>query len=388
MHPGVQQDHPGECPICSMTLVPRATLATPAHEPDGGAPVAGLVPVTVTPDRQQLMGMRTAKVSREPLAPELRTIGTVTPSETGRAVVQSRTSGWIEKLLVTQTGQKVARGQVLATVYSPELLQAQQELLTAQHWAASGTPSDPGIHGGSLAGVAGDARTRLELLGVAAPEIEAIAKSGEPMRAVPIRAPIGGVVVDKPAVQGMAVEPGLALFEIADLSRLWVVADVYEYEMARVTLGQVASFEVAAYPGERFTGKVTFVAPTLDASTRTLRVRVELARADARLKPGMYGNVVLAAAPAEALVVPAEAVVDTGEAQYVFVARDAGRFEPRRVTLGVRSGSKIAVLGGVVEGETVVTTANFLLDSESRLHAASLGPGSADAGTPPPAPGH
>jgi Cu(I)/Ag(I) efflux system membrane fusion protein len=437
MHPGVQQDHPGECPICSMTLVPKpkagdveaaaaakAAMSSDAHG-DGGAPAAagpgayycpmhpevtsddpnakcekcggmklvpkpaaaatsppasegvpGLVPVTLTPERVQLMGMRTAAVVHDALATELRTVGTVTTTETGLAVIQTRFAGWIEVLRVTQTGQRVAKGQVLATVYSPELLAAQQEHLNAMRWGAA---PDGGTLSGLSSGLAGDSRHRLELLGIAPPEIDVLERTGQPIRAIPVRSPVGGYVTQKTAVEGLYVQPGTALFQVADLSRVWVLADVYEYELGRVKVGQSASIELAAYPGETFAGKVAFVYPSLDAATRTLRIRIELKNPGLRLKPGMYGNVTVQLHRADALIVPADAVVDTGAMQYVFVAKPGGTFEPRKVKTGARAGGKVQVLAGVAAGETVVTTANFLLDSESHLQATILGGGSAPA---------
>jgi Cu(I)/Ag(I) efflux system membrane fusion protein len=415
MHPGVQQDHPGECPICSMTLVPRpkgggATAAAagpgayycPMHpevtsdDPDatcdrcGGmklvprpaaaAPassdVPGLVPVTLTPERVQLLGMRTAAVTREAMASELRTVGAVTTAETGLAVVQIRFAGWIEALRVAQTGQRVAKGQILATVYSPELLAAQQEHLNAARW---GQAPASGSIAGLTAGLLEDSRRRLELLGIAAPEIAELERTGQPLRAIPVRSPVSGHVIEKNAVQGVYVQPGTALFQIANLSRVWVIADVYEYEVGRVAVGQPASIEVATYPGETFTGTITFVSPTLSTETRTLRVRVELANPGFRLKPGMYGTVRVQVARADALVVPADAVVDTGDTQYVFLARPGGTFEPRRVTVGARAGGKAQIVHGLAAGETVVTTGNFLLDSESHLQATVQGSGAAPA---------
>ena len=403
MHPGVQQDHPGECPICSMTLVPKTSAATgpgayycPMHpevtsddpnarcekcggmklvpRPDTAAPsgdVPGLVPVTLSPERVQLIGMRTAAVTREAMASELRTVGSVTTTEAGLAVIQTRFAGWIETLRVEQTGQRVAKGQVLATVYSPELLAAQQEHLAAMRW---GQAPDGGSLAGLSAGLAEDSRRRLELLGVAPQEIGEIERTGQPLRAIPVRSPVAGVVVEKAAVRGLYTQPGTALFQVADLSRVWVLADIYEYEMGRVKVGQPASVELAAYPGETFTGKVTFIDPMLSADTRTLRVRIELRNPGLRLKPGMYGNVQIELDRAESLVIPAEAVVDTGVAQYVYVAKPGGTFEPRTVKIGARAGGKAQVLEGLVAGETVVTTGNFLLDSESRLHSTMRAP--------------
>jgi membrane fusion protein, copper/silver efflux system len=374
MHPSVQQDHPGECPICSMTLVLMPT-GDAGVGPSVPPQVPGLAPVTLSPDRIQRMGMRTAPVVREALATELRVPGTVAASEKGLAVVQTRFAGWIEELLVEQTGQKVTKGQVLARIYSPDLLTAQQELLSALRWEKSEAA------GSMSAGLAGDARKRLELLGISKQEIAEIQKTGSPMRAIPVRSLVTGYVTAKTAVQGAYVQPGDELFRLADLSTLSVLADVYEYEAGRVTIGQPATFTAVAYPGEQFAGKVTFIQPALDAASRTLRARIELPNRDLRLKPGMFGDVELASQRIEALVIPADAFVDTGEHQYVFVAQEGGRFEPRRVRAGARVDGKVQILEGLSEGEVVVTTANFLLDSESRLQSTISG----GSGAPTPA---
>jgi Cu(I)/Ag(I) efflux system membrane fusion protein len=421
MHPGVQQDHPGDCPICSMSLVPRPVAgqplvpsapATPGATPGdagvaaagegrywcpmhpevssddpetictkcggmkllprpdagaaAGAGVPGMVPVTLTPDRIQLMGMRTAPVVRGALATGLRAVGVVAPREGGLAVVQTRFAGWVEELRVAQTGQRVTRGQVLAMIYSPDLLAAQQEHLNALSWQQA---PDGGAVAGLSARLADDSRHRLELLGIARAEIATLERTRQPLRVIPVRAPIAGHVIDKAAMLGAYTQPGTALFQIADLSKVWVVADVHEHELARVTTGQAATIGFAAYRGETFTGRVGLVEPSLDAGSRTLRVRIELANPGLRLKPGMYGDVQLALARSEALVVPAEALVDTGDLQYVFLARRGGTFEPRKVTVGARSNGTVEVLTGVAEGDTVVTTANFLLDSESHLQS-------------------
>ncbi|MEJ7598375.1 MAG: efflux RND transporter periplasmic adaptor subunit, partial [Kofleriaceae bacterium] len=380
MHPSIKQDHSGACPICSMTLVPMPkagdvkagqaaleAMGSGAHDhamgsgayycpmhpevasddpnatcdkcggmklqpkpagaatspsaavapPPGAEGVKGLVPLTLSQDRIQLMGMRTAKVVRGTLAPEFRTVGTVAANEKGLAVIQTRFAGWIEDLKVEQTGQKVEKGQVLATIYSPELLTAQQEYLNALKWAKQpsvGRVSDlsQDLHK--------DARRRLELLGIDAKEIDAIERTGEPVRAISIRSPVRGYVTQKNAVQGVSVQPGTPLFQIADLSTVWVVADVYEYELGRVKVGQASSIEFAAYPGENFKGKLTFSDPSLNVDTRTLRVRLEFKNPELRLKPGMYGNVKIELARAESLLVSVEAIVDTGVNQYVFVS--------------------------------------------------------------------
>ncbi|HVZ73840.1 MAG TPA: efflux RND transporter periplasmic adaptor subunit [Polyangia bacterium] len=357
MHPSVVQDHPGECPICSMTLVPRAEGG--AATTSATTSVPGLADVELTPERVQLIGMRTARVERAALGGSLRAVGVVAANERGLAQISVRFSGWIQDLKVAETGQRVRRGEILADVYSPDVLRAEQEYLTAKGWEG---------------GVGTDARRRLELLGIAAPEIDAIATSGKAADVVPLRSPVDGFVTTRNVVPGAAIQPGMPLFEVADLSKVWVVADVFEQDAARVTIGQRATLELAAYPGETFTGKVQLISPTLNASTHTLRVRLELPNergpGGVKLRPGMYGDVALQLPSATGLVIPAEALVDTGARQYVFVAKDGGRFEPRLVQVGARIADEIQIAAGVAEGETVVTTGNFLVDSESRLRAA------------------
>jgi membrane fusion protein, copper/silver efflux system len=439
MHPQVVQDHPGECPICSMTLVKRESLAKPppSDEPNGakglelenhataGAhaghrhtpsdpyfcpmhpeetgvdanarcpicemklekrptqalpPIPGLVPIELSLDRVQNIGVRTAPATLEGLEPELRAVGLVSVDESRLARVHTRFSGWIEQLEVATTGQKVSRGQVLAGLYNLELLPAQQEFLAARRWAsgaaASAAPSGRG--GESLAG---DARARLELFGLSPAEIDRIAEVGQPTRTVAVTAPISGYVISKNAVLGAFVQPGTELFEIADLSKIWVLVDIYEYEVGRVSVGQAAEVSVGAFPAERFPGKVGFMYPMVDPSTRTLRVRVELDNRRMKLRPGMYAAATLRLERDRATVIPTEALVDTGEHQYVFVVQAGGRFEPRPVKAGSRADDRVQILEGLAPGEVVVTTANFFIDSESRLRAAIQGPGE-PRGTP------
>ncbi len=394
MHPSVVQDRPGECPICNMTLVPKsegtakpAATMKPATAMGQGADVPGLAAVDLTPERIQLSGMRTAIVKREAVGGELRTTGVVAANERGLAQINTRFGGWVQKLLVSQTGERVRRGQVLATIYSPDVLRAQQELLVTRGWSA-GRPGDgkpSANHDDFTASLDTNARRRLELLGISAQEIDEIVRSGKPVEAIAIRSPVDGYVVGKNAVAGVAVQPGTVLFEVADLTQVWVAADVYEQDIARVRVGQRARLELGAYPGESHIGKVTFISPVLDSGSRTLRLRLEFKnksdRNGPRLRPGMYGTVFLDLPSATGLLVPAEAVVDTGEMHYLFVTKEGGHFEPRMVKVGGRSKDKVEILSGVAEGETVVTTGNFLVDSESRLRAAIEGQPSSPAAT-------
>ena len=369
MHPEVTSDDPSAtCPKCGgMKLMPRPG---PTGKPGGAPP--GLVPIEIGAERTQLMGMRTAKATREHLAPQLRTVGFVSANESQLAIVAARFTGWVETLAVSQSGQRVEKGQVLATVYSPELLTAQQVFINASKWAdKQGVAGGGGSITGSLDG---DARKRLELLGIARADIDRVAKAGQPLLAMPVRSPVAGYVARKAALPGLYVQPGTELFQIADLSTVWVVADVYENDMSRILVGQKARLLLASYPGEAFTGKVQFIYPAVNPETRTLQARMEFRNPGLRLKPGMYGDVVIDLGPAEGLAVPLtvpnDAVVDTGELQYLFLSRPNGRFEPRVVRLGARGEGKVQVLEGLAEGDAVVTTANFLVDSESRLRSA------------------
>jgi Cu(I)/Ag(I) efflux system membrane fusion protein len=393
MHPQIVRDRPGECPICGMTLVPKPKASPPdARSSAIGAAPPGLAAIDLTPDRVQLIGMRTAVAERATLGDSLRAVAVLAPSERGLAQISVRFAGWVQKLAVAETGQRVRRGEVLATIYAPDVLRAEQELLTAAGWAAKAAPppaaaagtSHADLHTTSLPDLAADARRRLELLGVAGQEIDDLIARGKVDEAVPIRSPVAGFITVKNVVPGAAITPGAPLFEVADLSRVWALADVYEQDAARLHVGQKAALELAAYPGEQFAGRVQLIYPTLNAATRTLRVRVELANragpGGVKLRPGMYGNLALDLPTATGVVIPAEAVVDTGEHKYLFVTARPGHFEPRLVETGVRVGEQVQITKGLAAGEVVATDGNFLIDSESRLRAAVEGRGAAGAG--------
>lgn len=386
MHPQIVQDHPGDCPICGMALVPfTATTgaggdgaADPAAAAGATSPTAatiagveGLVPVTLSQERIQLIGVKTALARRQEAAGVLRAAGVVAASERGLIQIAARYSGYVEELPVAETGARVTRGQLLALIVSPEVVRAEEELLAARRWSQTAGLAGAGDTGPFLES---DARRRLELLGVAPTDIDAVVAAGKPARATPLRAPSAGYVVQRHAVRGGAVQAGAVLFELADLSTVWVLAEIYETDVARVRVGQPATLRLPAYPGETFAGKVQLVHPTLDPATRTLRLRLAFRnradRAGPKLRPGMYGDVALELPRSRRVVVPSAAVVDTGAARYVFVAKEGGRFEPRAVKLGAADGGLTEIADGLAEGEIVVTTANFFVDSESRLRAA------------------
>jgi Cu(I)/Ag(I) efflux system membrane fusion protein len=372
MHPNeTGPDENARCPICGMKLEKRAGAVGAAPAPSAAMPqgVPGLVPVMLTLDRTQLIGVRTAKVEAGHLAQELKAVGFVAADESRITRVSTRFAGWVERLAVRTTGEKVRSGQVLAGIFNLELLPAQQEFLAARRWSGASSSGSTGV----APGMEQDARARLQLFGMSPGEIDNVAKTGKPARTVAVSAPSGGYVLRKNVVQGDYVQPGTELFEIADLSKVWVLADVYEQDMARLATGQKAAVSVAAYPAERFAGQVGFIYPTVDATTRTLRVRIELDNREQKLRPGMYADVMLQLGDNQAVVIPTEALVDTGDHKYVFIAKEGGLFEPRRVKAGSRSGDKVQIFEGLAVGEEVVTTANFLIDSESRLRAAVQG---------------
>ncbi len=400
MHPSVVQDHPGECPICSMTLVPKVAggAARPAAGADGSTAaeprpaVPGLAAVDLSPERIQLIGMRTATVKREDLGGELRTVGVIGANERGLAQINTRFAGWIQKLMVSATGERVRRGQALAMIYSPDVLRAQQELLVARGWNTPGVADAKPTHehDAFTGALDASARRRLELLGISGQEIDEVLRTGKVVEAIAIRSPVDGYVVAKSAVVGVAVQPGTVLFEVADLSQVWVTADIYEQDISRIHVGQKARMELSSFPGELHNGKVQFIYPVLDAGSRTLRVRLEFKnktdRNGPRLRPGMSGSVYLDLPRTTGLLAPAEAVVDTGETHYLFVVKAGGHFEPRMVKVGARVKDRVEILSGVSEGETVVTTGNFLIDSESRLRAAIEGQTSPGGDTAAPKP--
>lgn len=379
MHPEVESDDPNAvCPKCGgMKLLPRPTPSAADASPGAGA--ADLAPVYLSPERVQLIGMKTALVAEETLSPTLRTVGEVEADEGAVALVTSRFSGWVEALLVSRSGERVHKGQVLARIYSPELATPQLNYLNAVKWAR-----DQAAQAGAAASaVEGDARSRLLLLGVGEPDIVELERRSKPLDAVSVRAPRDGYVGKRTAQEGLYVTPGEELFEIADLSGVWVLADVYESEIEGLRVGQKASLAFPALPGRTFSGRVSFVYPAVNPESRTLAVRLEVEDPHPGLRPGMLAEVTLELGAVEGLVVPAEALVDTGERQYLFVARPGGRFEPRLVAVGARTGDRVQIRSGVSPGERVVTTGNFLVDSESHLRAALEGFG--HSGEPAPA---
>jgi len=336
--------------------------------------------VKVSADRIQSLGVRTEQAALRPLRREVRAVGTIEVDERGQYTVAPKFEGWIEKLYVNTSGQAVARGQALADVYSPELVSVQREYLIA--YRSVGTMSGAGADAQQGARQLADAALeRLRNWDISEEQIARLRQSGEPRRTLTLVAPAGGHILKNPPVAGMRFMPGEPLFQIANLGIVWLIADVFEQDLALVKRGAQATLHVDAYPTRVFPGHVTFIYPTLNSETRTARVRVELVNSEGLLKPGMYGTVQIDAGPkSEVLMVPDSAVIDSGTRQVVLVSLGEGRFEPRNVKLGARGGGFVEVLSGVKAGELVVTRANFLIDSESNLKAA-LGGFDADKNT-------
>jgi len=390
MHPSYTSDRPGECPICGMTLelIPPPSEGHEAHAGTGPADVGGvpgLSPIQISPERIQLIGIRTARVERRTLGGRIDLVGFVAPDEGSLRRVQLRVGGYIQKLYVNETGQLVKEGAPLLTLYSPELYQTELEYLIelgAQPPGAAGAAAPPaGAPGGhDAAGSAGHegsalaaGRERMKLFGVPEEEIARLEWSRTASTALTLRAPVTGSVLERNVTEGQSVGPDSPLLTIADLSRVWVVADLYEMDYGRVRVGDRAEFHVDAYPDRHFDGRVDFIYPTVSSDTRTLKIRFALANPGGVLRPGMYGRAVVQAGSRSVLAVPAEAVVNAGEHSYAFLARAGGRFEPRDVTAGRGDGDWVPILRGLAEGDTVVASASFLIDSESRLRTAISG---------------
>jgi hypothetical protein len=349
----------------------RAPAVTPAAATEPGA-APTRVPVAVTPATLQALGVRIEGVGLESLTQAIQAVATVVPDESRISHVHSRVAGWVEQLDVNTTGELVRAGQPLARIFSQELLSSQTEYLAARRsTAASGIAS----------AVIASGRTRLGVLGMTPDEITAIEQSGEPKRLVTLVAPRSGVVVNRGISVGTSVDPSTPLLTIADLSRVWVFAEVPETGIRAIRVGSTARLDFPASGIAPFTARVDFLYPTLSERTRTLRVRFTVANRRGTLRPGLYGNAIFELPGPETITVPRDAVVDTGREQHVFVAV-GDRFEPRPVTLGVQLADRVEVRSGLTAGERVVSAGVFLLDSESRLRATGSMGGHAHGGAP------
>lgn len=384
MHPQIVSDRPGDCPICNMRLVPIEGSSTHEESSDPqkkGREVEGYAEISIPAERQQLIGVKKEQVRRKRLWHPIRAVGSVEVDETKLAVISVKFGGWIEELLVNYTGKFVEKGQVLATIYSPDLVSTQEEYLIALK-SLEQAKADPEKDPVPLERMLNNTKERLRLWDISEEQIKALEFARKPTKTLTIASPIKGYVMEKEAVKGKSVIPGEPLYRLADLSTVWVWAEVYEYEMAHVQEGVKAEVELSYFPGRKFQGTVTYVYPTVNMMSRTTKVRIELPNPDGQLRPGMFAKVRLIADMGRVLTISEEAVMDTGTRQIVFVEKHPGTFEPREIKLGMKVERDYEVLAGVSEGDTVVTSANFLLDSESRIRSATK------KATAPPAGGH
>ena len=423
MHPTYVSDKPGECPICGMKLTlieqdkqdahkpaeggprkiafyrspmnPSQTSAVPRKdemgmefvavyqdELGGTNPVDGLATVQIDGERQQLIGMRLAKASVGPVGTGWRTVGRVAVDETRVHKINVKVDGFVEKLFADFIGKPVQKGAPLLTLYSPALLAVQDEYLLARDTQRK-------LSATGQASVAEDlvasARRRLELWDIPPAEIDELDRSGKARRTLTLPSPVSGTITAKTVVQGSRLAAGDTPFEITDLSQVWVLADAYESDFKRLKLGLPAEFRLAAIEGKVFRGQVTFIEPVIDPKTRTARMRLTFANPRGELRPEMFGEVSFQAKSRDVLRVPFDAVIDSGEQTVVFVAVGDGKFQPRLVKIGAQSADFVEILSGLNTGEQVVTRANFLIDSESRLKAALAAvvekPAARDGGT-------
>jgi membrane fusion protein, copper/silver efflux system len=427
MHPTYISDKPGDCPICGMRLVPIASSGAiekaageaqpgqqtektggknerkilyytdamnpnyrsdkPGKAPDGmdlvavyeeespapgNSSVPGYLPVKITPERQQAMGVITDEAKVMNLDQSIRTVGRVTPDETRIHHIHTKFEGYIEHIHVNFVGQYVKAGDPLYSIYSPELLATQKEYLLAlkakEQMNASGQVSRlPGID------LVASARERLSLWDIGPEQIAQIEENREPLRALLIRSDVSGFVSAKTAIHGMKITPSDTLYDITDLSSVWVLADVYELNLPFVKVGIPAQIQLPYQAGKLLHGRVTFIDPTLDEKTRTVKARLEFSNPGEMLKPEMYVDVVFGGTLGRGIAVPESSVISTGERMIVFVAKEDGVFEPREVSTGVKIRGFYEIKKGVAAGEKVVIGANFLLDSESKLKASISG---------------
>jgi Cu(I)/Ag(I) efflux system membrane fusion protein len=404
MHPTIVSDHPGDCPICGMALVkvggagsaasgerkitfyrsPMDAKQTspvprkdemgmdylPVYEDEvsgGASSVEGLATVQIDPQRQQLIGLRTVEATRGPVGASWKTVGKVSVDETNVHHVNIKVGGFVDTVYVDYVGKPVKRGERLFSIYSPDLLSVQQEYLLALRTRKA--LAEGGIATGAGDDLVESARERLRLWDIPESEVKRLEETGKPTKNLTLYSPMTGVVTKKDIVMGHRLNEGDMPYEITDLARVWVLADAYETDLSRIRLGMTATLSLQAFPGKTFTGKVIFIDPILDAKTRTAKVRLEFPNPKGDLKPEMFGEVTLQTEKREGLRIPADAIIDSGSKKVVFVAIGEGKLQPREVLVGPVTGDSVEVLSGLEAGEKVVTRANFLVDSESRLRA-------------------
>ena len=366
MHPAYKSDKPGIAPDCGMTLVPKyADDESMAKMPMGT--------VTITPEKQVMAGVRTALVERKPLVRDIRTTTQIVADETKIAHIHVKVAGYIDQVYVDFVGQLVKKGQPLFTLYSPDLVSAEEEYLIAKRGNATlGVAPFAEVSQGAQS-LLQSTRQRLKLWDISDDQIKQLDQTGKVSKDLTFYSPITGFVTDRKVFPQASVTPDTELYTVSDLSTVWADADIYEYEVPFVHLGQRVTLTLSYYPGKTYTGNIAYIYPTVDPQTRTVKVRIQLPNPGFDLKPQMFADAELRVDYGVKIVVPDEAVLDAGTEQRVFVVHPGGIFEPRKVILGPVFDGNAAVLSGLKAGETVVVSGNFLIDSESNLKDAMSG---------------
>lgn len=375
MHPQIVQDHPGDCPICGMRLVPlRKDEKKRDGDTKGEAGLAGLGEVSIDPEKQALMGLTFEKAVKRALIKEIRIPARILPDETRQYKVTMKVNGWVEHLFVNQTGQYVRKGAPLLSIYSPELLSAQQEYISALNAARklSAQSDAGGLTASSLNEIVQAARERLHLFDISSDQVARLEKTGIVERTMVIHSPASGYVQEKKVFPGQKVMVNDDLMTIIDLSRVWGESDIYEVDIPYVKIGMTVEVTLPYWPGKTFRGKITFLDPFLNPDTRTIKARLEIPNSDLTLRPNMYGDAKILFNAGMKIAVSEGAVMRTGLKDYVFVKKnEGGNIVPVEVKLGMRSSDGyFEIRSGLVGGESVVSTANFLVDSESSIRAA------------------
>jgi Cu(I)/Ag(I) efflux system membrane fusion protein/cobalt-zinc-cadmium efflux system membrane fusion protein len=413
MHPHILEDEPGECPICGMNLVPVAGGASPAQAKAGPAmsgereilfyrnpmtpTITSPVPakdemgmdyvpvyadevnqaigrgstVNINPAVVQNMNVQTAMVERRDLNQEIRTVGYLEYDQERMVTVTTKYSGWVEKVYVNYVGEPVTKGQPLFEIYSPELVQTEQELLSAIEYAGKFDASSREA-GRRASALVDSARERLGYWDISTDQIDNLENTGEVFRTLRVVAPASGLVMKRMAgLEGMSVRPGMEVYHIADLRSLWLSVEIFEHQMAKIDIGSVAEIELTYFPGEVFRGTVRYIEPEFSEATRTLQMKIEVPNADSRLRSGMFGTVRFQPTAAQqALVVPTQAILRTGQRSLVIIDLGGGSFEPQEVLTGHEGGGYVEILDGLNEHDRIVTSSQFLIDSESNLQEA------------------
>ncbi len=391
MHKTYHSDKPGNCPICSMKLVklekgdapsaPEATMKMPSAPSPASAPASPQNPqdngIFIPPEKQQLIGMRSVTAEMGTLTKDIRIIGKVSYDETRLTHIHSKVSGYIEEVFADSVGKAVHAGEPLFTIYSPDLVATEQDYLLALRSRELLRTSTVASAAQGSANLIDAARERLRLWDVTDQEIQSLEKEGKVKRAIAVNSPITGVVMDRAAYHhGTFVDPTKDLFTIVDLSRVWVLGELYETDLPLVRTGQAAEIELPySGGGRRIRGRVDFIYPFLDPKSRTVQVRMEFPNPNLSLKPEMFTNITMSASIGRQLLIPQDALMDTGTEQYVFIDKGNGYVEPRKVKASTEAGEKVGIQEGLKPGERVVTGANFVVDSESRLKGALGGMG-------------